>query len=594
MPLTSYLLQTHGATAEWLRGMAMAAARHGVSKQYGGHLSSAFLHSTQLPNALTARCGPDYIPGSRRSADACHGGDQRTTSPKGNVLIGRNTLYPWAVGLLPYKDGFLSGPQRWGNTSCFFPRSSPAASGTTTAPEWYGLQESYPELHALVSALTAGPIAIADGVGDTDVTLVMRTCRADGTLLKPDRPAVAIDAVLMRDAFGSGGPSGEVSATHTTLKDGSSQLCWSFILSTDLDEVYELRANDLALPAHTSLLEGVAWRRAYGEPFRAPAPADLVRFAEGNPLKLTLPPRQAEEWGKYVLWRTAPLTCQSCGWALLGELSKLISVSAQRIARIESSCGASPGMEVDVVGESGELVQLVFVAPGGGVHTVNLTIGPRGTATATVGGPARIGLLHFAGSAESIVNPERGFRAEFADFPALKNLDVCATFNLTLAQAYCYMWQFCTSSPCAPLSVAYLKELDEGFARARRAGVKLLLRFAYENSSVTPMNGPSTYEEIFLHMRQLAPVVRRNADVLHTIAAGFVGAYGEWHSSAHRLEANRSGLAMLVDAELDWFLPADRSLIIRTPMLTRHTAQLTRRQEYSFRSICQATRSLNT
>jgi hypothetical protein len=156
------------------------------------------------------------------------------------------------------------------------------------------------------------------------------------------------------------------------------------------------------------------------------------------------------------------------------------------------------------------------------------------------------------------------------------------------------MWQFCTSSPCAPLSVAYLKELDEGFARARRAGVKLLLRFAYENSSVTPMNGPSTYEEIFLHMRQLAPVVRRNADVLHTIAAGFVGAYGEWHSSAHRLEANRSGLAMLVDAELDWFLPADRSLIIRTPMLTRHTAQLTRRQEYSFRSICQATRSLNT
>ena len=150
-------------------------------------------------------------------------------------------------------------------------------------------------------------------------------------------------------------------------------------------------------------------------------------------------------------------------------------------------------------------------------------------------------VLHFHGSAESIANPERGFRAEFADFPILKNLDVCTTFNLTLAQAYAYMWQFCTRSPCSPLSATYLKELEDGFARARRAGVKLLLRFAYENSSATPTNGPSSYEEIFLHMRQLAPVVQKNADVLHTIAAGFVGAYGEWHSSVHHLEANHSG-----------------------------------------------------
>ena len=171
----------------------------------------------------------------------------------------------------------------------------------------------------------------------------------------------------------------------------------------------------------------------------------------------------------------------------------------------------------------------------------------------------------FAGSAMPLVNPERGFRGELADFPAMANLGTLAQFNITLAQVYSYMWQFCTTVPCQPLSSSYLAELDDGFARARGAGVKLLVRFAYENSSATPMNGPSTFEEIFGHMRQLQPVVARNADVIHTIAAGFVGAYGEWHSSVHRLEENHSALALLVQHELDWFLPPDRSIIIRTP-----------------------------
>ena len=86
----------------------------------------------------------------------------------------------------------------------------------------------------------------------------------------------------------------------------------------------------------------------------------------------------------------------------------------------------------------------------------------------------------YRGSSASIVNPERGFRAELADFPAMAHLDVCARFNLTLAQAYCYLTEFCSVSPCKPLSKAFLDDMGGGFARARQAGVKLVLRFAYE------------------------------------------------------------------------------------------------------------------
>jgi hypothetical protein len=51
-------------------------------------------------------------------------------------------------------------------------------------PEWYGLQDPYPELGVAVSAMAAGPIASCDGVGDANASLLMRVARADGVLLK--------------------------------------------------------------------------------------------------------------------------------------------------------------------------------------------------------------------------------------------------------------------------------------------------------------------------------------------------------------------------------------------------------------------------
>jgi hypothetical protein len=146
------------------------------------------------------------------------------------VLIARNSLFPWALGIRPYKDAFLSGPQRWDNTTCFSrPHTGPAGGGATVVyPEWYDLQEAFPELQALVSALLAGPVAVCDGIGDTDASLVRRLARTDGALLKPDRPMVPLDAVWARDCFGKEGPQGELATTHTTLpgSGGDGPLTW--------------------------------------------------------------------------------------------------------------------------------------------------------------------------------------------------------------------------------------------------------------------------------------------------------------------------------------------------------------------------------
>lgn len=39
-----------------------------------------------------------------------------------------------------------------------------------------------------------GPVSPSDGVDGADVSLLMSLCREDGLLLKPDKPARALDA----------------------------------------------------------------------------------------------------------------------------------------------------------------------------------------------------------------------------------------------------------------------------------------------------------------------------------------------------------------------------------------------------------------
>ena len=55
------------------------------------------------------------------------------------------------------KDTFLSAHQDWSTSTCI-------ASAGSCVPPYYGAQEKHPELQALVSALSAGPIAPGDVV----------------------------------------------------------------------------------------------------------------------------------------------------------------------------------------------------------------------------------------------------------------------------------------------------------------------------------------------------------------------------------------------------------------------------------------------
>lgn len=62
------------------------------------------------------------------------------------------------TGMAPSKDGYWSTHYQANN------------------PYGEERNEPYPRLQAAVTALSAGPVAIADGIGYSDVELIMRSC----------------------------------------------------------------------------------------------------------------------------------------------------------------------------------------------------------------------------------------------------------------------------------------------------------------------------------------------------------------------------------------------------------------------------------
>ena len=134
--------------------------------------------------------------------------------------------------------------------------------------------------------------------------------------------------------------------------------------------------------------------------------------------------------------------------------------------------------------------------------------------------------------------------------------------GVTIGQFYVYL----TDYSARPLDEEILGRIQSEFDDMRRAGVKALLRFAYETTNQNPTNGP-TREFALRHMDQLRPLIERNKDVLYVLQAGVVGAWGEWHSSVHiRSDEDR---AAILRGLLD-LAPPDRFLQVRiVPYKTR-------------------------
>jgi hypothetical protein len=164
--------------------------------------------------------------------------------------------------------------------------------------------------------------------------------------------------------------------------------------------------------------------------------------------------------------------------------------------------------------------------------------------------------IHYPHRTETFLNPERGFMVDL-DLARGRDFSSVRAGGHTLAYAGVRLDDFRSTA----LPASFLDDLRAGFAAVRAAGIKVVLRFVY-NHAADGADAPK--EQILVHVAQLQPVLQENADVIAVMDAGFIGAWGEWHSSTHGLDnlRDRGDVLYAILAAL----PASRSVTVRSPL----------------------------
>ena len=130
-----------------------------------------------------------------------------------------------------------------------------------------------------------------------------------------------------------------------------------------------------------------------------------------------------------------------------------------------------------------------------------------------------------------LLNPERGFFTPY-ELPGSPGFSPVRATGNTLVHLNIRLDDWRESD--IPQDV--LDGLDTNFADIRDAGLKAIIRFAYNQGPYPDSEPDASKAQILHHIQQLTPLLQKNADVIAWMEAGFIGAWGEWHTSTHGLD----------------------------------------------------------
>ena len=326
------LREVPGRARAWQEGIDRAARERGITTQWCMGTPADMAQTVTLTQVTSVR--------------TC--GDHGYIATAGQLWAWFCTVNAMArsLGLMPFKDVFRADPE---------------------------LADAHGEPEALLSALSTGPVGLGDRVGRFDAALAMRTCRADGRLIKPHVPIAATS----RSMFVSAG-SRPVLMVAECFSDHLAGR-WAYVMTMrcspdDTAVTGDVRLADLgeSSPADDVVLWD--WRAG-----------TATRAAADHAWTATLTP---EQWTFHVVAPVLP-----GGIAVVGDVSKFVTAGD---ARIEVSTG-DDGVRVTVKG-AGERVTLTGWAdhvpvradgsvdhdPSTGVWTTMVDIPSRGWASVTL------------------------------------------------------------------------------------------------------------------------------------------------------------------------------------------------------------------
>jgi Domain of unknown function (DUF4832)/Domain of unknown function (DUF4874) len=170
----------------------------------------------------------------------------------------------------------------------------------------------------------------------------------------------------------------------------------------------------------------------------------------------------------------------------------------------------------------------------------------------------------FSGTNADFSNPERGFYGWSGnDFVTQYDAgSVQATYNAGHRLLFAKVELDAFRN--ADFPDTWLTSLNSSFTKVRAAGMKVTLLFSYDFSAG---GQDASAAQIKRHTEQLKPVLAANADLIPYMRAGFVGAWGEWHSSQAGNSCGYNALPSTTCAEAD----ANR-VIIRDALLANMPA----------------------
>jgi hypothetical protein len=207
--------------------------------------------------------------------------------------------------------------------------------------------------------------------------------------------------------------------------------------------------------------------------------------------------------------------------------------------------------------------------------------------------------VNYTYSTDDFVNPERGWYRysetrsgsytplDSAQIAGYRLLHTPFSAGYSIYSSLVFRYFFLEDFKTSPISAAYLSGIEQDFATARAAGVKLIPRFAYTDqvnnscgSSFCPPYGDASKAIILQHIEQLKPILQKNYDVILSLQMGFIGIWGENYYTDFFGDASQAPYTLtsnnwadrkeVLDSLLN-ALPENRNVQVRYPQMKQKT-----------------------
>ncbi len=170
-------------------------------------------------------------------------------------------------------------------------------------------------------------------------------------------------------------------------------------------------------------------------------------------------------------------------------------------------------------------------------------------------------IVNYQPTTAELLNPERGFYGNI-ELMSGQDFSEIRSKGRTIANAYVRLDEYRNR----PLPPAFLNKLNQQLQLVSKAGIKIIPRFAYNfpEGAADMAQAPDANLALTIeHINQLKPILQKNSDVIAVLQAGFIGAWGEWHSSRSGLDRPQPKAKIL--AALLTAMPANRMVQLRYP-----------------------------